>query len=151
MIVKVKTEHPKAKKPEFQHATDAGADLYAARIVKKNIFHVWYGLGFKTQIPRGYYGKIAPRSSISKLDLMLANAEGTIDSNFREEWQVRFNFTPRGVLLNIFTFGLATKKYKVGDRIAQVMINKKENVEFRKGKRLTKTERSGGFGSTGKK
>lgn len=151
MIVKVKLEHKNAKMPKFQHATDAGADLYAARIVKKGMFSIWYGLGFKTQIPRGNFAWIVPRSSISKTGLTLANSPGTIDSNFRDEWQVRFNYTVKGFLLKLFTFGLVDKSYKVGDRIAQTMISRKENVEFRKGKRLTKTERSGGFGSTGKK
>src|SRR6056297_801585 len=100
MVIKVKTEHPKAKLPEFQNSTDAGADVYAARIVKRNLFRVWYGLGFKTQIPRGYYARGLSRSNISKMDLMLANGEATIDSNFRGEWQLRFNYTVRGVLLN---------------------------------------------------
>lgn len=143
MIVKVKLEHPKAKKPEFQHSTDAGADLYAARIVKKGLFSVWYGLGFKTQIPRGYYGMIVPRSSITKRGLTLANNVGIVDSNFRQEWQVRFNYTLKG----FFT----RDKYKVGDRIAQVIIGRKQDIEYKLGKRLTKTARTGGFGSTNKK
>src|SRR6056297_272061 len=141
MIVKVRLEHPKAKMPKFQNSTDAGADLYAARIVKKGLFSIWYGLGFKTQITRGNYGWIVPRSSISKMGLQLANSPGTIDSNYRNEWQVRFNYTLKG----FFT----RKKYKVGDRIAQVIMAGKPTVEYRKGKRLTKTTRKGGFGSTG--
>lgn len=152
MIVKVKLEHENAKMPVFIESTNAGADVFAARIIKKNIFKAWYGLGFKTQIPRGYYADLRSRSSISKKDLTLANSVGTIDSNFRGEWQVRFNYTIRGVLLNIFTLGLATKDYKVGERIAQIVIKRKENTEFRKAKRLTKTARDeGGFGSTGTK
>jgi len=152
MIVKIKLEHPKAKKPEIQHSTDAGADLYAARIAKKNIFSVWYGTGFKSQIPRGWYGKIVPRSSISKMGLTLVNSPGTVDSNFRGEWQIRFNYTVKGFLLKLFTFGIVDKSYEAGDRVAQVIIDKKPEVEFRTAKRLTKTAREeGGFGSTNKK
>lgn len=140
MVIKTKLEHPKAKLPEFQHSTDAGADLYAARIIKKGLFSIWYGLGFRTQIPRGYYVMIVPRSSITEKGLTLANNLGIVDSNFRDEWQVRFNYTLKG----LFT----RNKYKVGDRIAQAILCRKQDTEFREGKRLTKTKRGGGFGST---
>ena len=77
--------------------TDAAFDLVAVdcklKYNERGEPRLWYGLGFKTEIPIGYRVKIAPRSSISKMSLRLCNPEGIIDSNYRGEWMVIFEPT----------------------------------------------------------
>ena len=68
---------------------------------------------------------------------MLANSIGTIDEGFRLGIQVRFNRTFKGVFTR--------KQYKVGDRIAQLIIVPFKSVEVEEVEILSETER-GGFG-----
>lgn len=102
---------------------------------------VEYGLGFSLEIPTGYKVDIRPRSSISsKTDLVLINSPGTIDSDYRGEIKVRFKpVKPVGA-----------KRYKVGDKIAQIMISPVLQMKFEEVNELSDTDRGeGGFGSTG--
>src|SRR5690242_16050572 len=72
----------------------AGYDLYA---VNDGDFHAGfdklrYRTGIALEIPRGYYGLIAPRSSIYKMDLRQANQPGIIDSDYRGEITFIFDY-----------------------------------------------------------
>jgi dUTP pyrophosphatase len=79
-------------------------------------------LGFKACLPAGYEAQVRPRSGTSvKTDLVIANAPGTIDSDYPDEWE----------------------------RIAQVIVSRFEAVEFSPGTVARSTDRAGGFGSTG--
>lgn len=128
--------------PMYAKIGDAGLDLTATKIIKNGIFSVWYATDIAIKIPKNYYGALAPRSSISNDGaLMLANGIGTIDSGYRLGIQVRFNRTIKGVFTR--------KQYKVGDRIAQIIISPFVNVKVNEVDGFTETER-GGFGSTGK-
>lgn len=71
---------------------------------------------------------------------MLANSIGIIDHGLRLGIQVRFNRTLKG----FFT----RKQYKIGDRIAQLIIIPFKSVETEEVEHLSDTER-GGFGHTG--
>ena len=97
-------------------------------------------LGFKIEIPKGYHAELYPRSSIGlKTSLRMANSVGVIDSDYRGE--VGFIGEGKDIAW------LVAK----GERIAQMIIKKDEDVELVEVDELSDTERGvGGFGSTGK-
>jgi len=99
------------------------------------------GLGFATEIPKGYYAQIVPRSGLAVWDgLTILNAPGTIDSGYRNEWTAIVVNTSDSVIY-----------LKVGDRICQIIIKKLIDFEFIEVDVLSDSERGlGGFGSTGK-
>jgi dUTP pyrophosphatase len=101
-------------------------------------------LGVALEIPNGFVGLVFPRSSIRKTRLQLSNSVGVIDSGYRGELQATFNKI-RTTIEN------QKNDYKVGDRIAQIIIIPYPPIEFDAVDELSDTERGeGGFGSTGK-
>ena len=140
MKIKIKKLHPSAIIPSYAKAGDAGLDLTITTI-KDESFQVTYGFGIALEIPEGYVGLVFPRSSIKKTELILSNSVGVIDSGYRGELQATFKKTN----------GLDSLSYKVGDRIAQIMIVPYPQIQFEEVEELSNTERGeGGFGSTGK-
>lgn len=131
--------------PKYAKEGDAGMDLVATKIAKKDLFSVWYNTDIAVEIPKGHFGMLVPRSSISNDGaLTLANDIGIIDAGYRGGIQVRFNRTVKG----FFT----RKKYEVGDRIAQLIIVPFKTANLEKSILLSKTNRGeGGHGSTGRK
>ena len=96
-------------------------------------------LGFRARIPGGVEAQVRPRSGTSvKTDLVIANAPGTIDPDYAEEW-----FVP------VWNAGRRPLVIAHGDRIAQVVFARFEAPEFTRGAVRRSTEREGGFGSTG--
>lgn len=143
--VKVKRLHPNAVIPKYAKDGDAGMDLVATEIISNTTFDVTYGTGIAMEIPKGYVGLVFPRSSIRKTDLSLTNCVGVIDSGYRGEIQATFKkvFGKNDVRLYELD-------YKVGDRIAQIMIIPYPSVTFVETDELSQTDRGeGGFGSTG--
>jgi len=139
MIVPVKLCSPRAKLPTKQHSQDAGYDLYATSMEYHQNRQVCYGTGVKILIPEGYVGKIYPRSSIRKTSLILSNSVGIIDAGYTGEIFVTFR---QWDLSEIYT---------VGDRVAQLVIEKIPDVKLEAVEELAKTERGdNGHGSTGK-
>lgn len=118
-------------------------DVYAHHITTKGD-KVTVGLGFKTEIPKGYKGIIVPRSNITKYDWVMNNSFGVVDADYRGEWMAIF--TP------ISFDGLTIQgfPYNVGDRVAQIYFEEVLDVSFDVVPELESTERGeGGFGSTG--
>jgi dUTP pyrophosphatase len=73
---------------------------------------------------------------------MLSNCVGVVDSGYRGELQATFNKVNQN--------SQAENDYKVGDRVAQIMIIPHPPIEFEVSDELSNTERGeGGFGSTG--
>lgn len=147
MKVKLIKLSTKAVVPEYQTSGAAGFDLVATedvRILPGECKLVGIGLAF--EIPEGYEMQIRPRSSISyKTNLRVANAPGTIDSDYRGEVKII-------VENNSANDPIKAKPQiiRAGDRIAQGVIQKVEQVEFDVGDRLGSTSRgTGGIGSTG--
>ncbi len=141
MQVKIKKLNPNAVIPTYAKNGDAGMDLVATQILSNTTFDVSYGTGIALEIPEGFVGLVFPRSSIRKYELALSNSVGVIDSGYRGEIQATFKKTN----------GLDSLAYKVGDRIAQIMIIPYPPIEFEEVNELNNTERGeGGFGSTGK-
>jgi dUTP pyrophosphatase len=97
-------------------------------------------LGFRARLPVGIEAQIRPRSGTSlKTDIVIANAPGTIDADYPEEWctPVRNGGTRELVITH-------------GERIAQMVLARHEVLGFTLGEVKPSTDRAGGFGSTGR-
>lgn len=142
MKVNFKKEISNAKTPEYATVGAAGADITAASVkrIKGGLLPLYeYDTGISVAIPIGYYGMLVPRSSVSKLLMWLANSVGIIDSDYRGTIRARY----RSIL------GLG--KYKVGDRVGQIVLMKRNKFDFIQVDTHDTTVRGeGGFGSTGK-
>lgn len=97
--------------------------------------------GLFIELPDGYEAQLRPRSGLAfKKGISLPNSPATIDSDYRGEIQV--------ALINL---GKETVDIEPGERIAQMVIAKFEQVEWELAENLNETTRgSGGFGHTGK-
>ena len=150
MNIKFKKLNPNARIPEKAHNSDYCYDCWA--VSEEEIApNVWrYGLGFALQIERDdvldhnrdeinldIEGR--PRSSIWKTGMSLANATATVDENYTGEIMAVFYH----VLPNM-------PRYKVGDKILQIVLGATEPMVFHEVEELETTDRgSGGFGSSG--
>ena len=120
---------------------DLKAKLYADEIMLNPLETVKIQAGFSIAIPDGYHAKIVSRSGMSSKGIIVTNAPGIIDSDYRGDICV--------LLTNI---GKQPYKLENKTRIAQMFFEKNINTEFVHVNKLNKTERgSGGFGSTGTK
>lgn len=128
--------------PKYAHNGDAGFDLRSrVDLVLQPGERALVPTGIFLSIPEGYAGFVQPRSGLAlKHGISIVNTPGLIDSNYRGEIGV--------ILINLDqSQPFAINK---GERIAQLVIQKIENVNFRLVDELDTTERgSGGFGSTG--
>ncbi len=129
--------------PEYQTSGAAGMDIRAfvpsdIKIKPGEVKLVPTGLYL--EIPKGYEIQVRARSGLAlKNSIGVANGIGTIDSDYRGELCV--------ILVN---FGQNEFVVKNGDRIAQMVLNKYEPIEFVVNEELSSTERGeGGFGSSG--
>jgi dUTP pyrophosphatase len=139
--VKIKQLHPNSVIPSYSKDGDAGMDLTITEIYNNSSDEITYGFGLAMEIPTGFVGLVFPRSSIRKMDLLLTNSVGVIDSGYRGEIQATFKKTK----------GATSFIYGVGERGAQIMIIPYPQIKFITSETLSSTERgSGGFGSTGK-
>ena len=129
--------------PSYETAGSAGMDLrasMAAPIVLQSLDRVLVPTGLFIELPKGYEAQIRPRSGLAlKKGLSLPNTPGTIDSDYRGEIKV--------ILIN---HGKEPFIVERGMRIAQMVVEKFEHVEWDVVETLDETERGeGGFGSTG--
>lgn len=138
--IKIKKQYEGVPTPSYAKAGDAGLDLTATEIhVTDN--YIACKTGIAVAIPEGYVGLLFPRSSISNKSLSLANSVGVIDSGYRDEIEVRFR--------NLFPL-VEANQYKVGDRIAQLVIIPYPKIEIHVINDLPQEgNRGGGYGSTG--
>eukprot|EP00834_Sanchytrium_tribonematis_P004546 NODE_229_length_12207_cov_1.116700.p12 type:complete len:142 gc:universal NODE_229_length_12207_cov_1.116700:4899-4474(-) len=129
-----------AKLPERHSEFAAGYDIFAAKdTVLKAQGKGIVPTDISMAIPNGYYGRIAPRSSLAAKHFIDVGA-GVIDSDYRG---------PVGVVL--FNFNSEDYEVKKGDRVAQLVIEKIGTPEVKEVATLPDSVRgSGGFGSTGK-
>ena len=95
--------------------------------------------GLYTAIPIGYEIQVRPRSGLAfKQGLSILNSPGTIDSDYRNDIGI--------ILHNTGKFPYIVKN---GDRIAQLVLSRKPQLEWVEVDVLDETERTGGFGHTG--
>lgn len=121
----------------------AGVDLRAALeedLVLRPGERVLVPTGLILEIPPGFEGQVRPRSGLAlEHGVTVANAPGTIDSDYRGEVKV--------ILVHL---GDAPITLSRGDRVAQLVIARVEAVEWEEGEVLGESGRgTGGFGSTG--
>jgi dUTP pyrophosphatase len=143
MVVKIKKLVENAVIPAYSKKGDAGLDLTAVSVsFEKN--YVSYKTGLAVEIPEGFVGLLFPRSSNSKMDLILTNSVGVIDSGYRGEIELRYKLVGNGVTPSIVGI------YDIGDRVGQLVIIPYPSIEFEEVTELSTTERNtGGYGSTG--
>ena len=133
--------------PKYAHDGDAGMDLYAAEdaTVASGGGRALVPTGISIAIPAGYGGFVLPRSGMAlKHGISVVNAPGLIDAAYRGEIKV--------ILLNTDP----TNEYSLskGDRVAQLVIQKVEQVEWQitdslDGRDDGGMDRGGGFGHSG--
>ena len=153
MKIKFKKLSPSAVAPSIMRTGDCGADLTATSITECDMY-IEYGTDLAVVIPPKHVGIITPRSSLSNYDLILSNHVGVIDQNYRGEIRFRFKrtqisiaeFNSDGSVANYN----ASKLYKVGDRIGQLLIIPLPAVEYEEVEELDETNRgASGYGSSG--
>lgn len=128
--------------PSHGRFGDAGYDLSSLEDVILEAFErKLIKTGISIELPLGFAALVIPRSgnAINK-GLSLVNTPGLIDSNYRGELKaIAINLDPKTPI-----------EIRKGDRIAQLIIIKAEEVDFTEVDELSETERgSGGFGSSG--
>ena len=143
--VKIKKLHEKAVIPKYMTDGAVGMDLVAISenpVFENGIAYIEYGTGLAIEIPKDHVCILAPRSSItSQTSLVMPGSIGIIDRDYRGELKFRF----KSILM------AGGKKYKVGDRIGQLLIVPAPKLELVEVQELSSTDRgSGGFGSTNK-
>ena len=129
--------------PEYATPLSAGVDLRAnidAPIVMPPLGRALVPTGLFMALPKGYEAQVRPRSGMAlKQGVTVLNSPGTIDADYRGEIGV--------ILINLSDVEV---KINDGDRIAQMVICKYEQVVFDEVEKLDETERgSSGFGHTG--
>ena len=141
--VAVQRLDPDLPLPATAHTGDAGVDLYArenATIAAKG-GRILMPTGLAIAVPLGFAGFVVPRSGLAlKHGITLVNTPGIIDSGYRGELKV--------VMINTDP----TVDYLVtrGDRIAQLLIQRIETIDWKVMDDLDGEDRGGGFGHSGR-
>lgn len=142
--VKVWREDETVKLPTYAKSGDACMDVYVHKIERKEDGRIIYHTGLHFALPKEYEMEIRPRSSNTKTTAVMQNAPGTLDQGYRGELMI--------VHRDIENPTLCNPQYIVGDRVAQILIRRRERIvwdEVKTQEELGVTERGdGGFGST---
>ena len=150
MKLKFKKIHPDAVTPSYAKAGDAGLDLTAVSINVTNNF-IEYGTGIAIEIPENHVGLMIPRSSVTKTGLIMKNSIGVIDSGYRGELRARYTISLMVGLPEAIENTKEQFLYKVGERVAQLIIVPIPTIELDEVEELSETIRgTGGYGHTGK-
>jgi dUTP pyrophosphatase len=143
MHIAIRRLDPDLSLPTRQHEDDAGYDLVAREdaTLAPGGGRVTIPTGVAVAIPPGYAGFVQPRSGLAyRHGVTVLNTPGLVDAGYRDELRViMVNLDP----VDAFTI-------RRGDRIAQLVIQRIETVEWTVVDELGTSERGiGGFGSTG--
>lgn len=130
--------------PSYATPGAAGMDLRAnieEPVVLKSLERAMIPTGLFIELPVGYEAQVRPRSGLAiKHGVTCLNTPGTIDADYRGEIKV--------ILINLST---EDQTIEPGDRIAQMVVQQVDRVEWLLVHELEETERgAGGFGHTGK-
>lgn len=144
-MIKVKiVNHSPYPCPAYATPLSAGVDLRAnleEPLVLAPLQRALIPTGLYIALPAGYEAQSRPRSGLAiKHGITVLNSPGTIDADYRGELKV--------ILVN-----LSDQPFEVvpGERVAQMVIARHEQVEWEPVEALDETERgTGGFGSTGR-
>jgi len=144
MRIPVRRLDPSLPLPSTAHEGDAGYDLRAreAAVLAPGGGRAAVPTGVAVAIPPGWAGLVLPRSGLAiRHGVSCLNAPGLIDAGYRDEIRV--------ILVNHDP----TEPFKIeaGDRIAQLVIQAVETIEWAEVDDLGESARGlGGFGSTGR-
>jgi dUTP pyrophosphatase len=136
-----KSQHPL---PAYATAGSSGVDIRAnidQPIILAPLERVLVPTGLFFEMPEHLEAQVRPRSGLAiKQGLTCLNTPGTIDADYRGEVKV--------ILINL---SKEAQTIQNGDRIAQVVFQTVEKVQFEQVEQLNETDRgAGGFGHTGK-
>ena len=132
--------------PAYETSSSAGMDLRAylpeGPITLKPMQRTLVPTGLFMEIPEGYEGQVRPRSGLAiKHGITVLNTPGTIDADYRGEVKI--------ILVNLSDTNFVINS---GERVAQIVFAKCEQMEVVNAETLSETERGeGGFGHTGRK
>ena len=148
MVVKVKKIDEMAIMPSKGSDKAAAYDVYACisneshEVVIEPHSTIKIGTGLSMTPPEGYFVGVYARSGLStKEGLRPANCVGVWDEDYTGEYIVALHNDSN-----------ETRVVKHGDRIAQLILQKRYDMDFVEVSELENTERgAGGFGSTGKR
>ena len=129
--------------PSYETMLSAGMDIRAnidVSVTLKPLERIIIKTGLYMSLPRGLEAQVRPRSGLAaKKGITVLNSPGTIDAYYRGE-------------IGVILINLSKEDFVIndGDRIAQLVIAKYEQIKWKKVRTLDETERGdGGFGSTG--
>ena len=130
--------------PAYETLHAAGMDLRAeleTPVILKPLERQLIPTGLYIELPEGYEAQIRPRSGLAyKHGIGIVNSPGTIDADYRGEIKV--------LLVNLSNTNF---EINTGDRIAQMVVAKHEQVLWVEVEELNETTRgAGGYGHTGK-
>jgi dUTP pyrophosphatase len=135
----------KHKLPHYATSQSAGMDLRAGleeSILLKPLQRTLVKTGLFMELPIGYEAQVRPRSGLAfKKGITVLNSPGTIDADYRGE-------------IGVILVNLSDEEFVIedGERVAQMVIAKHEQVDWEVVVELVETKRGvGGFGSTGVK
>jgi dUTP diphosphatase len=134
---------PNLPLPAYAHPGDGGLDLTAREdaVVPARGGRALVPTGIAVAIPAGHAGFIVPRSGLAlRHGIGVANTPGVIDSADRDEVKV--------ILVN--TDPAADYHVQRGDRIAQLVVQRVEEVAWQVVDQLDGHNRGGGFGHSGR-
>lgn len=143
MKVKI-VNHSKYALPEYQTPLSAGLDIRAnldESVTLRPLERAMIPTGLFVELPEGCEMQIRPRSGLAaKHGITVLNSPGTIDADYRGEIKV--------ILVNLSNEPFTIES---GERIAQMIVARYEQIEWLPVEELGATERgAGGFGSTGR-
>jgi dUTP pyrophosphatase len=143
LSVAVQRLDPDLPLPATARNGDAGVDLYAREnaLIAAKGGRVLMPTGLAIAIPLGFAGFVVPRSGLAlKHGITLVNTPGIIDSGYRGELKV--------VMIN--TDPAVDYSVTRGDRIAQILIQRIETIDWNVVDNLDGEDRGGGFGHSGR-
>ncbi len=140
LSLRIKKLRPDSTMPSYAHPGDAGLDLYAAETTTVAPGqNVAVPTGVAMEIPDGYVGLIWDKSGLA-IKNRLKTLGGVVDSGYRGE-----------VLVGMINLSSEPYTFEKRHKVAQMVIQKKEDVRVEEVDELSDTVRgTGGFGSTGK-
>ena len=144
-MIKVKIiNHSPYPCPAYATPLSAGVDLKAnleQPVVLQPLGRALIPTGLFIALPAGYEAQVRPRSGLAlKHGITVLNSPGTVDADYRGE-------------LKCLLINLSDEPFTIepGERIAQMVVARHEQVEWEPLEELDDTQRgAGGFGSTGK-
>lgn len=130
MILKVKKLCKNSKIPIYAYRGDAGMDLFCVKDFKiKPLERINIGVGLILEIPPGYAGLVWDKSGLSVIH-GIHILSGVVDAGFRGELHVTLYNTSDKIY-----------KFKAGDKVAQILIQKVEHPTIKVVKKLSLSER----------